>query len=38
MNGMCEKAEAGFQISDRSFIADDMELEWSRRVHYRRLE
>ena len=34
---MCEKAKARFQISDRSLVAYDMELEGSRSVHYRRL-
>ena len=34
---MFEKAEARFQISDRFIIADDMEVEWPRRVHYGRL-
>lgn len=34
---MCEKAEARFQIRDRSFVTDDMELEGPRRVHYRGL-
>jgi hypothetical protein len=34
MMWVCEKAEARFQISDRSFVADDMELERPRRVHY----
>ena len=38
MKRVCEKAEARFQISDCSFVADNMELEWSRRVHYRGLD
>lgn len=37
MKRMLEKAEARFQIGDRSFVAYDMKLEGPRRVHYRRL-
>ena len=34
---MCEKTEARFQIRDRSFVTDDVELKGPRRVHYRGL-
>lgn len=37
MNRMCEKAEARFQIGDRRVITDDVEVEGSGSVHYRRL-
>lgn len=37
MNGMCEEAESTFQIDNRRFIADDMELERSASIHYCRL-
>jgi len=34
MNGMGEEAEATFQIGNRPFIADDMELERPATIHY----
>jgi hypothetical protein len=37
MKGMCEKAEARFQIGDRRVVTDDVEVEGSGSVHYRRL-
>lgn len=38
MDRMCKKTEARFEISDRSFITDYMEVERPGRVHYRRLD
>jgi len=34
MNGMGEGTEPTFQIGNRPFVADDMELERSASIHY----
>jgi hypothetical protein len=34
MERMGEKAEARFEIGDRRFVTNDVEVEWPGRVHY----